>query len=106
MERKEKAVVNAIDALTDLQYSIGGDPLQSNEKISLQINQFVNRLGELFEESRAMDDMLLLSIPVQLFERLDKPEESNPELFQCQLLEDALNVTAETKRKSQYLDVS
>jgi hypothetical protein len=87
MEKKEKALINAIDSLNTLQISIQGDKLESNEKVISQINQYVNRLHDLFDEARNVDEFSLFPIPVPLFDQVDQPEECNPELYQFKLLE-------------------
>jgi hypothetical protein len=106
MEKKEKALVNAIESLNALQTSIQGDKLESNEKVISQINQYVNRLHDLFDEARNVDEFSLFPIPLPLFDQVDQSEECNPELYQFKLLEGTLGVTQQIKTKSQYLEVN
>jgi hypothetical protein len=102
MDRK---VVNALDALNDLQKSISGDTLQSNEQISLQINQFVSKLNEVMGQASLSDENLMAEIPIALFEQLDQIDEANPEIFQNKLIQDAMNTAEKIKQRSKFLEV-
>ena len=62
-------------------------------------SKFMESLAAVHEEGRSMNESSMIQIPIALFDHLDNPEGSNPELYQMLMMGEAEQRAATLKQK-------
>lgn len=99
--KKSKVLQNTIESLNELQAIVVRDTVEPI-LLSSKISRFVDRLGELNVEGKAMDDLSLFRVPAQLVGQLDSVEESNLDIYEFKLIGDTVNCAESLKMKGKY----
>ncbi len=62
-------------------------------------------MEELCKEAKSVDDSSLRKFPLDVLKFVDKPQDCNPDLFQAEMMEDAMKYAEKIKQKADFLQV-